>query len=190
MADGLGKGEKGVKQPEKDFQRKGIQKSPHPQLVMVLLQPLGKETGRNALNNGEAPMDKGGIGGNKEGPMETGDKSCHRTHHRLADEAGQDNAYRPEIDNAPAGPHIPVGAADGKDGKEQDEKHHMPPAEMLGGNGFTEKSGAADQKQEKKENGNAEPYMLDADNPGRIHSIILSMGKVGNFWRVLGKWKF
>ena len=127
-------------------------------------------------------MDKGGIGGNKEGPMETGDKSRHRTHHWPADEAGQDNAYRPEIDNASAGPHIPVGAADGKDGKEQDEKHHMPPAEMLGGNGFTEKSGAADQKQEKKENGNAEPYMLDADNPGRIHSIILSMGKVGNFW--------
>jgi hypothetical protein len=36
---------------------------------------------------------------------------------------------------------------------------------MFGRNGFTEKSGAAYEEQKKKENGNAEPYMLYADNP-------------------------
>ena len=84
---------------------------------------------------------------------------------RPADKARQDDAYRPEIDNPPAGPHIPVRAADGKDGKKDDEKNHVSPAEMFGRNGFTEKSGAAYEEQKKKENGNAEPYMLYADNP-------------------------
>ena len=132
---------------------------------MMLLQPLGKEPRRNALDNREPAVDKSGVRGNKESPVETGDDTGHRPHHRPADKACQNDAYRTEIDDTPAGLYIPVGTTDGKDGKKQDEKYHIPPAEMLGGNGFTEKSGAAYEEKEKKKNGNAEPYMLDTDNP-------------------------
>ncbi len=133
--------------------------------MMMLLQPAGHEPRRNPLDNGEPPVDKSGVRMDKESPVEPGNHTSHRPHHRPADKARQDDAYRPEIDNPPAGPHIPVRAADGKDGKKDDEKNHVPPAEMLGRNGFTEKSGAAYEEQKKKENGNAEPYMLYADNP-------------------------
>lgn len=165
MTDGFREGEESKEEPKEKFQNKGIHEGPHPQLMMMLFQPPGHEACRYALENGQAPVDKSGIGMDEKCAVEAGNKAGYRAYHRPAYKAGQNDAYGTEIDDAAAGPYIPVGAADGKNGKEDDEKNHIPPAEMLGQNSFTEKGGAAYEQQEKKENGNAEPYMLDADNP-------------------------
>lgn len=136
---------------------------------MVALQPLGQKSGGDALEDRETPMDKGSIGLDEEGPVEAGDETGHGSYDGAAYKAAKDDAHGSEVNDAAAGTDVPVGAADGHDGEEDDKKNCMFPAEVFGRNGFPEKGGTADQEEQQQENRNAEPDMLYTDDPRGIH---------------------
>lgn len=61
----------------------------------------------------------------------------------------------------------------------------MLPAELLGKDRFAEKERAADKKEQQEEDGDAEPDVLYADDPGCIHRVPRFAGDWG---LVTGDW--
>lgn len=165
MAACLRPGEKGKEKPEGDFQDARGQQGPEPELVVMVFQTVCHESGSNALDDGKTSVDEGRIGVDEKGSVKADDDARNGADHRPSDEAGHHDAHGTEIDDPPAGFHIPVGPAEGQGGEEGGEHGQMLRREILGCDGLAEKIRPGNEEQNDQGNGNPEPYMLDAEHP-------------------------
>lgn len=144
-------GEEGEENPEEEFKDERIEEGPEPQVVVVMLQTVGEESCRDALDDGESAMDEGGVCIDEEGAGDADDGADGRPYDRSSDEAAEDDADGSKVYDAASGSDVPVRAAEAYDGEKYDENSYLLPVEFLCRDGLPEEGGAADEEKEQKE---------------------------------------
>lgn len=90
-------GEEGEENPEEEFKDERIEEGPEPEIVVVMLQTVGEESCRDALDDGESAVDEGGIRIDEEGAVDADDGADGRPYDRSSDEATEDDPDGSEI---------------------------------------------------------------------------------------------
>lgn len=101
-------GEEGEENPEEEFKDERIEEGPEPEIVVVMLQTVGEESCRDAL-------DEGGIRIDEEGAVDADDGADGRPYDRSSDEATEDDPDGSEIDDPASGSDVPVRPAESYD---------------------------------------------------------------------------
>lgn len=108
-------GEEGEENPEEEFKDERIEEGPEPEIVVVMLQTVGEESCRDALDDGESAVDEGGIRIEEEGAVDADDGADGRPYDRSSDEATEDDPDGSEIDDPASGSDVPVRPAESYD---------------------------------------------------------------------------
>ena len=108
-------GEEGEENPEEEFKDERIEEGPEPEIVVVMLQTVGEESCRDALDDGESAVDEGGIRIDEEGAVDADDGADGRPYDRSSDEATEDDPDGSEIDDPASGSDVPVRPAESYD---------------------------------------------------------------------------
>lgn len=117
----------------------------------MVLQTVGEESCRDALDDGKSTMDEGRVCIDEEGAVDADDRADGCPDNRSSDEAAKKDADGSEIDDAASGSDVPVCPAETYDGEEYDENSYLLPGEFFRRDGLPEECGAADHEKKQQE---------------------------------------
>lgn len=111
----VGQVRKAKKIQKRNSKDERIEEGPEPEIVVVMLQTVGEESCRDALDDGESAVDEGGIRIDEEGAVDADDGADGRPYDRSSDEATEDDPDGSEIDDPASGSDVPVRPAESYD---------------------------------------------------------------------------